>query len=108
MNSLEIRNLVNGDDSLKTKFGGVISADDLKIINLAKRNFFIVNTQAKHFPGKHWVCLYISDIIEFWDSVGNKPEFYGHYFTDFFKNVSYIYNERRLQGQENSCAHFCI
>ena len=111
MNTLEIRKLIRGNSLLNTQFGAVLSADELKTIDLTEKRYFVVNTQAKPLRGRHWVCLYIntsSNLVEYWDSIGNKPQYYGEYFHDFFKNVDYIYNERRLQGQENTCGHFCL
>ena len=109
MNSLEIKHHVSNDHLTSKLFGGVISADDLK--DVAKGKLYVINDQPKTLPGRHWMGLYIdisSNTVEFWDSTGNKPEYYGEYFEDFFKNTKYVYNTRRLQGQENTCGEFSL
>ena len=101
------------DSITATQLRGVIAADELQVINLTTKKpfFYVVNTDDSFGPGEHWVVVYVpseSEPVEFWDSLGHSPSFYGYFFGQFFRGKYYIYNTMVLQGGKPVCGHFCI
>ena len=97
-------------------FEGVLAADQLlfracngKLISPA---FYIVNTDPSSLPGKHWVVFYINDnCCEFFDSLGQSPDFYHAYFKQILikHSCNYMYTPTRLQNySSNMCGKYCI
>ena len=111
MNSLELENFLRRDTKCAKMFRGVIASDQLNQLILEPKSIYIVNTAPTGHPGLHWTAIYYEDkehLVEFWDSLGQKPEIYGPYFNDFFKRCNYQYNDTRIQGQKSTCGHFCL
>jgi len=51
-------------------FDGVFSADTLP----EKQHLLVVNTDASHSPGRHWVCMWLKNGYgEYFDSFGQPP-----------------------------------
>ena len=62
-----------GDAFVKRKFGGVFPSDGLPA-HKANFLYFIVNLDAKHLPGSHWISIAFKKNIAFYfDSYGNPP-----------------------------------
>ena len=90
-------------------FGGVFPAD--KICELVQGKFYVLNSKPSNHPGEHWVAVYLSEVPEFFDSLGHSPEYYASGFEELLidHGPMYMYNTRRLQNYGSSaCGHFCI
>lgn len=61
----------------KKGFEGVIAADELDKLHPSEKMSFIMNTDPRSKPGKHWVAVYIDaekDMsVEYYDSFGDGP-----------------------------------
>ena len=78
MNGKEIQSLINKDAALKIQFLGVFAANELSS-HIPVGKGLIVNCCKRKLPGHHWLALYQSSVekVEFFDSYGRKPCFYG-------------------------------
>lgn len=105
MNTEGLIHVLNG----LNEFGGVTSVDRL---TMKERNkFYIVNTDPSYKPGKHWVCIFLSNVPEFFDSLGQPPLYYDRRFERFviIQGPTYMYNSKRIQSYgSDSCGHYCI
>jgi hypothetical protein len=64
---------------------GVYAADQ---IPRGRTRGFIVNTQGAHLPGEHWVAFWENNgKLEFFDSFGQKPTYYGFQSTKTYNTV---------------------
>jgi hypothetical protein len=105
MDTTQIKNLLVNEP----KFGGVLPFDFL--YKCTKNKFYIINTDISTEPGKHWLAVYLSDTPEVFDSLGNKPSFYGRDLEYLLVNngPSYMYNTLRLQADGTDvCGQYCI
>lgn len=105
MDNHEIARILEG----MSQFGGVFPADE--IYNLQKNKFYIVNADPSFMPGTHWLAMYMSDVPEFFDSLGKSPSFYHIEFEYALINrgPNYIYNARRVQNYgSDMCGMYCI
>jgi len=87
------------------EFDGVFSADMLP----AKPHLLVVNTDASHKPGRHWVCMCMENGCgEYFDSFGQPPT------ANFERYLnrhcsSWTFNSRQLQSViSRFCGHYCI
>ena len=99
--------LISKDVALKIQFLGVFAADELHTyIPIGKG--LIVNCCKRKLPGHHWLALYQSSVdkVEFFDSYGRKPSFYGLQ----IKNAKLIQsNDVQLQNIfSNVCGLYCV
>jgi hypothetical protein len=64
---------------------------------------FIVNTHGSHLPGEHWVAFWKNNgNIEFFDSFGQKPTYYGF-------QTAKLYNDVVLQSiDSNTCGLYAL
>lgn len=96
MNNYELKRYLSSYDV------HVVCADDLSVI-LKKRQFWIVNTDTCGGRGLHWVALHFppKGPIEFFDSLGNCPEYYQKRFQNIliFNGPRYLIN---MSIQESS------
>ena len=98
------------NSELKCKsFQGVFAANELSP-PLSLLASYIVNTDPRSQPGKHWVAIYIDKNRhgEYFDSFGNKPN---KMIYNFLQRVckSISYNKRCIQNEKSiSCGVFCI
>ena len=72
---------------------------------------FIANTDDSARPGQHWVAFYLSNPgrMEFFDSYGRDPEFYGSNFMKWINGRTVNFNTRRIQGDySNVCGLYCL
>ena len=107
MDGKEIQSLISKDVALKIQFLGVFAADELPTyIPIGKG--LIVNCCKRKLPGHHWLALYQSSVdkVEFFDSYGRKPSFYGLQ----IKNAKLIQsNDVQLQNiNSNVCGLYCV
>lgn len=113
MDSNSLRCIANCDPLLSKQVIGVFAADEIPKIVSSFPAAWIINTDRKTKPGKHWVTFYISSKRdgEFFDSYGRKPSFYSDRFHDFFINsgINLKYNGKQLQNNDSeTCGYYCI
>ena len=90
-------------------FQGAFACDELKPPSSLPASY-IVNTDPRCLPGKHWVAIFINKNGdgEYFDSFGSKPN---EDICKFFKrNCSKVYyNTKRIQHDRSiSCGVYCI
>ena len=109
MNTIEITTDMTNNKNIKKYFKGVFPSDKLPK-RLKKPALLICNTDPSSLPGKHWVAFYLpkSGPLEYFDSIGRKPE--DKFFLDFIKRhtKSFVYNTKRVQGLfSTTCGNYC-
>lgn len=111
MDSRQICTVLSCNENTAKYFSGVHSVDHLKHIH-KKPKLLICNTDPSDRPGQHWVLFnFHCDTVEFFDSLGNHPKYYGDEFVKFMSRFANkcIYNARRIQPRGTSyCGHYCI
>ena len=97
------------------KFLGAQPADFSLVQKINYNNLFkikklgiVFNTDNHNKPGKHWVSVFINNTntkknIEYFDSLGNKPNKYIQDFLNHFKNYNFIYNKIEFQKGQSNC-----
>lgn len=67
---------------------------------------YIINSDPSGSPGRHWMGLYNSTPIEFFDPTGHSAKYYD--LDDRLPN-SYTYNKTKVQGPISvRCGEYCI
>ena len=113
MNTSSLQCILRCDPILSKSVVGIFASDELpKLLNSFPVSF-IVNTDKRMDPGRHWVAFYISSRTEgeFFDSYGNSPSYYSNEFEKFFDRhgLKMTYNQKRLQGYDSIvCGQYCI
>ena len=111
MNSVDIFKYLINDSITKKYFVGVFSRDELPKSIKNKPCCFIMNTDNRNQPGRHWLAFYydVNRNAVFFDSFGLHPSHYQlEEYLDKTSN-SWIYNNLRIQSFFSSyCGHFCI
>jgi len=105
MNEVQISGLLRQDLKTAKQFLGVFAADEVQHISPKQYPLmFVANTAPRSHPGKHWVAFhYIKrNHVEFFDSLGKKPELYG------FQYKHYTYNSHTLQSHDSSVCGFYV
>ena len=112
MNTLEICHILSSNPVTKNFFNGVFSVDTLSLIN-EKPKLIICNTDISTGKGKHWILIFFNetnDNVEFFDSLGYKPSFYGPDFMIFMKKFStecYFTPVRIQPINSDLCGQYC-
>lgn len=70
----------------------------------------ITNTDTRNGPGKHWVVFYFTDRRpdEFFDSLGNTPEYYNVGFERVLQKHYLTMCDRLQDFGSNTCGLYCI
>ena len=91
------------DPCMKQRSWGVFSRDGLPRQLL--QGGYIMNTDNIDGPGVHWIALWMdSDRLEFMDSFGHSPEYYGWSF-----NVPTLRNAVQFQSDQSiTCGAYCL
>ena len=86
-----------------TIFTNVLTADRLPTQIRKRPRGFILNVDTSKGPGTHWIAVYLTSDGkgEFFDSYGQRPEFYSANFETFLQDHSttFTWNEKTLQTQ---------
>jgi hypothetical protein len=109
MNTIELIQFCVKDPHINKYFGGVMAADQLPMIVYEKPKLYIVNTDKSGESGQHWICIFTSDVPEYFDSLGKYP--HQTEFINFLhvNGPSYWINTRRVQDYNtNTCGLFCL
>jgi hypothetical protein len=100
LNAYQIRRAMRQNKN----FLGVFAADALP---LKKHGGIIVNTDASHLPGTHWVAMFVDKQgkCEYFDSYGLPPMVQEH--IDYLQKCKY--NNTTLQSLTSVlCGHYCM
>lgn len=78
-----------------------------------KPSAYIVNDEDHQLPGSHWLAFYFPEEgpCEFFDSAGQKPEYYQERFRRVLigNGPGYVFNDRVLQNSESyTCGLFTL
>lgn len=99
--------ILGGDTYTRRLFRGLRALDTRNAKPPTYPALFVYNTDVINGPGEHWVCVYYitPQHIEFWDSYGNHPHYYGLKFT----GCRIEYGTRKIQNPESyMCGPYCI
>ena len=108
MNTRDLEIFMKSDPFIKKEYGGVLASNQLPVFIYNKPKIYICNLDPLPLKGTHWVAIYINaDNAEYWDSLGNPPQ---QPFINFMVNNAsyYKYVNRRIQGDMDTCGHFCL
>lgn len=112
MYSIQLKKILKQDKFTKKYFIDVFPSDKLpaKIKNYPA--CLIANVDTSKEPGSHWVAFFLLDAnrIEFFDSYGNTPEFFGGGILEFVNKFSHVIsNPLILQSNVTAvCGQYCI
>ena len=93
---------------LKPILKDVCPADILPSRIVSRPSAYIVNSDTHQHPGHHWLAFYFpeSGPSEFFDSSGQRPDFYHESFKNVLQN---IFNNKTLQcSYTKSCGLFAL
>lgn len=110
MNSVQLEIILKKHPKTSTKFIGVYARDELPVL----RKFpccFILNTAKRTHEGKHWLAFYFDTKKRcyFFDSYGNKPDFFN--LENYIKKLTnkVIYNKKIIQSwSSQNCGFYCV
>ena len=109
MNTLQIKHILQTNPVTKKSFNGVYPKDLLMSID--KPKLIICNTDTSEGEGKHWILIFFNNNeVDFFDSLGNNPSYYGNEFIDFMKKYVSECNitQSRVQPLNSDlCGHYC-
>jgi len=113
MNTSQLDHLLMSDPIVRCQFGGVCAADELPLRVPYRPRIYVVNTDNRGQPGRHWVTFYFpkKGPTEFFDSLGHSPDYYRRRFKSvLLKNgPCYSYNKIRLQPiGDLTCGQYCV
>ena len=110
MNEVEIAHILNTDSRTRSKFLGILAADELHQVQVTNfPAFLIANTGQRKSGGHHWVCLFFEGRhCEYFDPLGQEPpSIFIPTLTRF--SESYIYLTKAIQKSDtNTCGLFCL
>ena len=108
MNTVEIQQLMEGNEHTRMHFRGVFSADEIPRDDGDKRNFLIVNLDPSSEPGSHWVAMMRKKgaVSEYFDSFGFPVPY------ESFKRFlggRWIRSKEQLQSDKSTtCGQWCM
>ena len=90
-------------------FRGVISRDQIALIENHRLGYYIVNLNDSTQPGSHWVVIHVkNDIIEYFDSFGLNAPMELVYLSDRM-GLNYLYNSTQYQDLKSVlCGYWCL
>lgn len=110
MDSLQIHRILSRDKHTLQFYKGVYPSDQIPI--LGKKSIIVVNIDDSSKLGSHWVTFYKEKDgeLEFFDSYGQPPEFYGKNILKYasaFPTV--LWNSKSFQSPtSNVCGAYCV
>ena len=106
MDENQITHYLMTDEYTSRFFRGVMPYDKLPSTDSAS-GLYVVNTDSSLGPGKHWVCVFVGDLCEYFDSLGNPPLEAKLFIQN--QRKPYIYSNIKLQGSDSDvCGDYCI
>jgi hypothetical protein len=110
MNSDEIYFQLKTDSFCDIIFKNVLSSDQLPSV-ITSPSLYIVNSEDHTLPGEHWLAIYkIHDKVEFFDSLGNTPDYYNINWLKIIANnaLELEINDRIQNYDTNTCGKYCV
>lgn len=113
MNSNEINAILKNDRYTKHVFQGVYATDQIPDVKSFPCSF-VINSQPHYEQGLHWLVMHFPNkdsSVEFFDSFGKSPDYYGHYFLDYMHENNLNYKSSIVSLQDNSsrvCGYYCV
>ena len=108
----QLNYLARDDPILKPYYPGAFPCDGLPSKPRGQQSAYIVNTDKKGQPGKHWIALWTRDnVCEVMDSYALPIEVYGAQpLEDWLKRWKYVVsNGQSLQNvNSKSCGHYAL
>lgn len=110
LSTQQIYKEIHKDPYARLTFLGVFAKNRLPQVKIYPCSL-VVNTDPSDKPGEHWLAIYFNadKSCEFFDSYGNKPEYYG--LDEYVKNNSVVYKNNNVRFQDlssSSCGYYCI
>lgn len=112
MNTFDLFKFLTNDSLCNRYFLGIFARDELPNKINKYPCSFIINTEPRHKPGKHWLAIFFNENrnLEFFDPMGMPPSYY--LLDDYFEKMSsnkYKWNKIRIQSLfSNLCGHICL
>jgi hypothetical protein len=104
-----IEEILQKDKQTSQIFLGCFASDELPS-EPKYPSCFVANTKPRNHAGEHWVAFYYNPYgtCHFFDSYAQKPSKYK--FEKYLQKtaISYVYNQKRLQGFSDYCGHYCL
>jgi hypothetical protein len=71
---------------------------------------FIINSDPRHRPGRHWLAVYYSarGYASFFDSYGHSPDYFNLENYLFQTSTGFGFNSKRIQGDMPFCGVYCV
>lgn len=112
MNENQIRKILFNDHITRTCFIGVFPCDRIPREIPRFPAAFVMNTDPHYKPGRHWIAVYVKSpsTVEFFDSFGNKPQYFGENMSKYFENFPQVVcNTVSLQSPISAvCGQYCV
>ena len=113
MNTLQLQHTLTTNTMTRTQLGRVCALDQLPTVIRHKPKLYIVNSQPRHRPGRHWLALYFPKVgyAEFFDSLGHEPSYYHWRLERYLKRQGDTYKRNESRYQQvgtNTCGQFCL
>ena len=113
MNEDEITSVLENCGITQKFFAGVVSQDQLSLLQPSRPSFYIVNTDTEGGPGLHWTSIFVTkdNCCEFFYSLAKPPGQYSDNFVDFLieNGPNYLMSTKQIQSFDSTaCGQFCI
>jgi hypothetical protein len=110
MNTKQIDEIFKKYSYTRKIYKGTRAFDELPK-KIMKPSAYIINTETRDKDGEHWIAIYYNNYgnVEFFDSFGLGPAFYG--LEDFLLKTSNkcFYNTFALQSLNSEyCGYYCV
>ena len=112
LSNVQLDYLARQDPCLKPYYRGALPCDGLPTNASHQQSAYIVNTDEKSQPGKHWIALWTRDnVCEVMDSYGLPVEIYEAKPLEIWLKrwPTIVANGQSLQNVDsNSCGHYAL
>ena len=108
MDTIQLKQILSFDPYTNSIIKDVCAKNELPVtVNTAHPVAFVVNLDANHLPGSHWVAMYIDRLRgEYFDSMGQPPIPECQRLLN--QCVSQVHSLEQLQDNTQVCGQFCI
>ena len=108
MDGATIDRALRGHPLTRDIYRGLSPADDAPAC-IRGLGFYVYNTDPSWMPGQHWVAQYNDGVrIRHFDSYGLPPFGPLAVAADSMCPGKVVYRKTRLQGDGETCGHFCL
>jgi hypothetical protein len=105
----KVEKILETDPITKRLFLGAFARDELPT-SLMFPCCFILNTDARHKSGGHWLAFDFDStgFCSFFDSYGRQPAFYRLQTYIQRESNHWTWNNKRIQGLSEYCGYYCV